>query len=684
MSRLGVFFRVLGVASTATANCAIGADLTAPRTPDVVINPWQGFYLGGQLGNAWAQSNWSAPGAAGAMRLEQTLDHFSESGSFFAGLQGGYNYVLPNGLLIGSVVDLSAPAFPNLSGFAIGGTSNFISPALGPAAYTDNVLMFGTVRGRIGYAPGNWLLYATGGFAWSRDQLSLTQLSTGAGDNPQVWRVGWAAGAGFETPIAPHWTAGFEYLFTDYGSTGATFPTVLQPMRSNLTMHEARATLNYHFDDGAPSAVAKSPDSPDSDRFNFHGQATFTAQGYPAIRSPYAGANSLLGSGQAAETTDVTLYAGSRLWQGAEAWINPEIDEGFGLANTHGVAGFPSGESYKLGASYPYGRVQRYFVRQTVDLGGESQNVDADINQFAGTQTANRLVFTVGKFGVADIFDTNKYANNPKNDFLNWTMINAGTFDYAGDAWGYTYGAAAELYEDRFAFRAGIFDLSQTPAGGGGNAPAYGLDPSFNNLQLVGEIEERHELWGQPGKIKVTGFVSRGQAGTFSDALTFAQLTGLDPSDSLAAVRRPQSRPGVSINLEQQVSDTVGVFARAGWADGNVEPWDFTDVDLTLSGGASITGKNWGRPNDALGIAGIINGISAVHAAYLENGGLGILVGDGTLSNVQPEKIFETYYTVAITPALKVSFDYQFIADPAYNPARGPVNVGAIRFHTQF
>ncbi len=132
------------------------------------------------------------------------------------------------------------------------------------------------------------------------------------------------------------------------------------------------------------------------------------------------------------------------------------------------------------------------------------------------------------------------------------------------------------------------------------------------------------------------------------------------------------------------MSDTVGVFARAGWADGNVEPWDFTDVDLTLSGGASITGKNWGRPNDALGIAGIINGISAVHAAYLENGGLGILVGDGTLSNVQPEKIFETYYTVAITPALKVSFDYQFIADPAYNPARGPVNVGAIRFHTQF
>ncbi len=675
------------IASLVLGSCtgngrADAADLSLPA-PSSNYN-WNGYYLGGHLGYGWARSNGATPDAAGSFNLEQTLDTFNEAGSFLAGLQGGYNYVLPNGLVIGAAVDASFPAFPNPSGFGIGGAANFVSPSLGAATYSDNLLAFGTIRGRIGYTPGSWLLYATGGFAWSRDQLSLTQLSTSVGDYPQSWRVGWAAGAGIETPIAPQWTAGLEYLFTDYGSTGTNFPMLGQQVRSNLTMHEVRATLNYHFDDRASASVVKSPEAPASDRFNFHAQATFTAQGYPAIRSPYAGANSLLGSGQAAETTDVTLYAGSRLWQGAEAWVNPELDEGFGLANTHGVAGFPSGESYKLGASYPYARVQRYFVRQTIDLGGEKQEVDADLNQFANTTTANRLVFTAGKFTITDIFDTNKYANNPKNDFLNWTMTNAGTLDYAGDAWGYTYGAAAELYEDRFAFRAGIFDLSQTPAGGAGNAPAYGLDPSFGNLQFMGEIEERHELWGQPGKIKLTGFVSRGQAGSFSDALNLSQATGLDPSTALAAVRHFQNRPGVSINLEQQVSDTVGIFARAGWADGNIEPWDFTDVDRTVSGGASITGKNWGRPDDTLGVAGIINGISAVHAAYFENGGLGILVGDGTLTNVTVEKIFETYYTLAITPAIKVSFDYQFIADPGYNSARGPVNVGAIRFHTQF
>ena len=75
--------------------------------------------------------------------------------------------------------------------------------------------------------------------------------------------------------------------------------------------------------------------------------------------------------------------------------------------------------------------------------------MDADINQFAGSQTANRLVLTIGRFAVVDIFDTNKYANNPKSDFLNWSLVNAGTFDYAADAWAYTYGAAAEWYQGR-------------------------------------------------------------------------------------------------------------------------------------------------------------------------------------------------------------------------------------------
>ena len=376
-----------------------------------------------------------------------------------------------------------------------------------------------------------------------------------------------------------------------------------------------------------------------------------------------------------------------RLWKGAELWVNPELDQGFGIGDTHGAAGFPSGEAYKLGTNDPYARVQRYFMRQTIDLGGATQKLDADINQFAGSVTENRLVLTVGKFAIVDIFDTNRYANNPKADFLNWSLINAGTFDYAGDAWGYSYGAAAEWYQGRFAFRGGVFDLSATPAGGGMNQFAYGLDPGFTQLQYVGEIEERHELWGQPGKLKVTGFLSHGRAGDFQDAINLSQpgqpFAG-DPNNALASVRIYRNRTGVSLNLEQQVNDSVGVFARAGWADGAIEPWDFTDIDRTIQAGVSIAGKQWGRPDDTIGVAGVVNGIAPVHQAYFNAGGLGLLIGDGALPNPGFEDLIEAYYSYALTPSLKVSADYQFIINPAYNIQRGPANVFAGRIHGAF
>ncbi len=648
---------------------------------------WTGFYAGGHLGVAWGSSNWTTPnGPSGSIDLFQTIDTFDEAGSFFAGLQGGYNYMLSNRLLLGAEADASFPAWPNLAGISIGGTSTFTSPTFGAESYSETVLSSGTVRGRIGYAPGNWLFYATGGFAWTYDQLTLTQLASGATASPNLWRLGWAAGAGIEAPVAPHWTARLEYLFTDYGVSSATFPIAAQRFDSDFLLQELRAGLDYQFDnDAAPAPlVTKAPASPNSDNINFHGQTTFTWQGYPAFRSPYEGAQSLPGGGEGRETFDATLYAGIRPWQGAEIWVNPEIDQGFGFADTHGVAGFPSAESYKLGADYPYARVQRYFIRQTIDLGGDTQKVDADINQFAGSQTANRLVLTVGKFAIVDIFDTNKYANNPKSDFLNWSVINAGTFDYAGDAWGYTYGAAAEWYVDRWTLRGGVFDMSATPAGGADNAPAYGLDPTFQQFQLVGEIEERHQLWGQPGKLKITGFLIRGRMGSFQDALDLSAATGLDASDALAAVRTYQSRPGVSLNLEQQVSETVGVFARAGWADGDVEPWDFTDIDRTAEAGVSIAGKQWGRPDDTIGVAGVVNGLAPAHIAYFNAGGMGILIGDGELPHYGLEDIIEAYYSYALTSSTKVSFDYQFIANPAYNADRGPVNIFAGRVHWQF
>lgn len=659
----------------------------APPVAD--LYDWTGFYVGGNVALATGTSNWTAnattPGAAsvsGSLGMYRSPNAFYESGSWLLGVQGGYDEMLQNRLVLGVEADSTFPTFPDLSGISTGGITSFTSPTLGAVTYRETMLASGTVRARIGYAPGDWLFYATGGFAWTYDSQDLNQLGPGVDETRLLWRLGWVAGVGVEVPIAPSWTVQGEFLYTGFPTQTVSYPLSGQRISSDLSLEELRLGLNYRFDDPSrPAQDAPSHFVPTADIFAVHGQATFTDQGYPSFRSPYEGPNSLPGTGEGRETFDMTLSTGVKLWQGAEFWANPEIDQGFGLGNTHGVAGFPSAEAYKGGSAYPYARLQRAFLRQTINLGGETEKVKDDFSQFAGTRSSDRLVFTVGRFGINDIFDTNKYANNPKADFLNWSLVNAGTFDYAGDGWGYSYGAAAEWYTGRWTFRAGIFDLSNTPAGG--NSPtSYALDATFQQFQWVGEIEERHELWGQPGKVKVTGFLSRGSAGNFNDAIALAQATGTPAN--INAVRSYTSRPGVSLNVEQQVNETIGLFFRAGWADGDIEPWDFTDIDRTVSGGVSINGKSWGRPDDTIGIAGVVNGISSAHIAFLNAGGLGILVGDGQLPHYDTEKILETYYSYALTSSTSLTFDYQFINNPGYNADRGPANVFAARAHWQF
>ena len=260
---------VIGVV-LATAGSAAADDIMVTKAPppSSMLPPsnWTGFYAGGHLGYAWGSSNWTAPGVSGSLDLAQPVDTFAETGSFFEGLQAGYNYMLPNRVLIGAEIDASFPAFQNLAGISIGGISNFTSPTLGPVSYSETVLSSGTVRGRIGYAPGNWLFYATGGFAWSYDQLTLTQLASGTTDMPFLWRLGWAAGAGVEVPILPHWTARLEYLFTDYGTSSVLFANAGQRFNSDFSLQELRAGLNYQFGNdplaavAAPAAPATGPD----------------------------------------------------------------------------------------------------------------------------------------------------------------------------------------------------------------------------------------------------------------------------------------------------------------------------------------------------------------------------------------------------------------------------------------
>lgn len=405
-----------------------------------------------------------------------------------------------------------------------------------------------------------------------------------------------------------------------------------------------------------------------------HGQLTNITQKHARFNSPYSGGNSLDPNGRIEETTDITLFAGLRLWQGAELWLNSEIDQGFGFNNTLGLAGFPNGGAYKLGSNAPYLRIPRAFIRQTIALGGDLQTIEPAANQLGGTRAANNLTLTAGKFAVTDIFDGNAYAHDPRADFLNWSIIDSGPFDYAADSWGYTYGGAAEWTQDRFTLRAGVFQLSEVP-----NGKVAGLH--FSQNALIAELEMRHQMTGHPGKIKLLAFRDHGNMASYREAIQLGADTASAPDVSL--VRRVSSRAGVALNLEQEIASDVGAFARLGINGGDKEAYEFSDINKSITAGLSIKGDQWRRHDDTIGLAFAVNGLSAGARDYFSAGGLGILVGDGAL-HYGSERILETYYTLRANSHLALTMDFQRIVNPAYNRDRGPVNFVALRVHGEF
>jgi high affinity Mn2+ porin len=644
---------------------------------------WAGFYAGMHMGYAWGNSKWTggpagAPAVdSGSLSVSQPVNVFDESGSWFEGVQAGYNYMLPNRIVIGAEADASFSSFMNANtGLSTGGAT--ISPN-SLAYYSDNIFASGTVRGRIGYAPGNWLFYATGGLAWTSEQYTTVSLMTGATDSHFAARLGWAAGGGVEAPLTPSWTLRAEYLYTGYGNSTQNFPTNGLRFGSNLSEQEVRLALNYQLNGGGALSGKDAPKPAgllDSGSVAIHGDLTAFWQGYPAMKSPYellpgAGGRSLPGGGLAREVMDAGLDVGVRLWQGAEFWVNPEVEQGFGPGNTLGVAGYVNAGAYKLGQTEPYARINRFILRQTFDLGGQTQKVDEGFLNFAGTTTSDRLVLTLGKFTPLDIFGKNTYLN-PKTGFFNWQMNLSLPYDFAGDAWTVTYGAAAEYYTGNWTFRAGLFDLSKQPEGGLGAAQGISDDPTFSQYNLVGEIEHRHELWGMPGAIKVLGYYDRGRMASYQDAIAWGIANNTAPD--VGYVRKYQTKPGATLNVEQKITTDLAFFAEAGWMDGHYEVFDTSDVDKSLMMGIQISGNRWGLQYDTIGIAGVIDAISKDYQAYLNAGGGGNIIGDGKLPHYGTENIFEIYYNHTISEWASCAIDYQFIQNPAYNADRGPAN----------
>ncbi len=420
-------------------------------------------------------------------------------------------------------------------------------------------------------------------------------------------------------------------------------------------------------DDLTTSNILAAPQS-----WNWHVQNTDIVQGHPGFDADYSGPNSLRSSSEVKETISIDLYAGARLWRGAEAHVDAMLWQGFGLSKTLGVEAFPNGEAFRLGTEVPNVNLARVFIRQTIGLGNDQEEVQDEPLHLAGQQDVSRITFTVGRFSAKDIFDNNRYANDPRTEFMSWALMANEAWDYPADSLGYTTGLALELDQPKWALRYGFFQMPRTSNG-------TAQDPNYLNAWgMVLELERRYALGGHPGTVRVLGYLNRAHMGSYQQALD----SPVRPAD-IQATREYRYKYGFGLNLEQELVDGVGFFSRFGWSDGRNEAWTFADVDRTATAGFSIKGQAWRRPEDTFGLAGSINAISREHRDFFAAGGTGILAGDGAL-NYGFEKGLETYYDVQIWRTLHVTGDYQFIMNPAYNRDRGPVSIIGARLHWEY
>jgi len=415
-----------------------------------------------------------------------------------------------------------------------------------------------------------------------------------------------------------------------------------------------------------------------------HFQLTVINQSHSGFRSLYSGKNSLADSVETGATSVTsTLFLGRRLWKGADAYLDPEMSGGKGLSSALGVAGALNGETYRIGDPQPVVTIARAYLQQVIRLGNDTSYEDQDdvTNQVAGRVPTNRLVITVGKFSIADFFDRNRYSHDPRSQFMNWSLMSNGAWDYPANTRGYTFGGVIEWIKPAWAIRFSSVAVAKVA-----NHSDMEYDLGKANSETV-EFEKKISINKRPGLIRLLYSFSASRAPSYAqgiqaikrgDTALLNVISGNGEATTFGG-----TKTGLFLNLEQEMTNDLGIFARAGWNDGKHVSWAFTEIDQTIHAGLSLKGTKWNRADDVVGIAGVVNAISADHRAFLKAGGYGFIIGDGAL-NYGHEAIAEAYYNVKLLANFWATFDYQFVNNPGYNKDRGPVHVFAVRGHVEF
>jgi len=423
---------------------------------------------------------------------------------------------------------------------------------------------------------------------------------------------------------------------------------------------------------------------PKNTEWSYHFQFTGISQSHFKFNAPYSGKNSLGDSAQFnAFSVSSTLFFGRKLWRGAAAYFDPEVSGGVGLGYVLGVAGALNGETYRIGATAPSIFIARAYVQQNIPLSKtDYEDTEDDNNQVAGRTPSNRIVISAGKFAASDFFDNNTYSHDPRTQLFNWSLWANGAWDYPANTRGYTGGVVIELIEKRW----GAVRFSSVAEPIVANHPEMEYVFAKAHSETL-EIEKKITAGAHPGSIRVLFSHTANRSPSYAAGITALKdgdTTTLNIiSGSAEGHTYGGQKTAICLNIEQEITNNLGFFARGGWNDGKYASWAFTEIDRTGNAGLLLKGTSWHRPNDLLCIATVFNGISSGHREFLKEGGYGFIIGDGKL-NYGLENITEANYSAQLTKSFWLTFDYQIVRNPAYNKDRGPVNVFGFRGHVEF
>jgi high affinity Mn2+ porin len=423
----------------------------------------------------------------------------------------------------------------------------------------------------------------------------------------------------------------------------------------------------------APAQPDQTPAPPETERWNLFYQATSIGQYHGTFHSPYSGQFSLQNYTERDVSLTTTLFFALRLEDNTYLYFDPEIAGGRGFSGVNGLANSSNGELPRVASATPKPYLARLYLSHDFGFGKETETIESDENQLAGTRPMNRYTVNVGRFTVTDFFDDNKYSHDPRTQFMGWGVMFNGAWDYPADVRGYTWGWVHEVHLKNWSFR---YASAAMPRVANGLRFDRRL---FVNRGDVFEGEYRYAVKKHAGVVRVTPYMNRANAGTYAEAIRLAEQTGGTPS-VVATRKNGTLKYGAGLNMEQEITKDIGVFSRLGWNDGKTESFAFTAIDRLATGGVSVTGTRWHRPFDNVATELTVSGISGVHAQYLALGGNDFLIGDGRLQ-YGPEYIWESYYSARVFPGMFASFDLQHASNPAYNQQRGPVWIPSIRLH---